>query len=97
VVGKAADVLEHSNENEDEYMISDNDLLITRAITIPKDMSQLSCGAYMAGIVEGALDGLGFPSRVTSHSAPSPQFPKRTTLLIKFEKACIDREKAFST
>ncbi|KAH9449923.1 hypothetical protein MJO28_014166 [Puccinia striiformis f. sp. tritici] len=97
VVGKAADVLEHSNENEDEYMISDNDLLITRAITIPKDMSQLSCGAYMAGIVEGALDGLGFPSRVTSHSAPSPQFPKRTTLLIKFEKACIDRENSFST
>ncbi|KAH9442844.1 hypothetical protein MJO29_013981 [Puccinia striiformis f. sp. tritici] len=97
VVGKAADVLEHSNENEDEYMISDNDLLITRAITIPKDMSQLSCGAYMAGIVEGALDGLGFPSRVTSHSAPSPQFPKRTTLLIKFEKACINRENSFST
>jgi len=64
VVGKAADVLEHSNENEDENMISDNDLLITRAITIPKDMSQLSCGAYMAGIVEGALDGLGFVSSI---------------------------------
>ena len=45
-------------------MISDNDLLITRAITIPKDMSQLSCGAYMAGIVEGALDGLGFVSSI---------------------------------
>lgn len=96
VVGKTADVLEHSNENEDEYMISDNDLLITRAITIPKEMSQLSCGAYMAGIVQGALDGLGFPCRVTSHSAPSPQFPKRTTLLIKFEKGCIEREKSFT-
>ncbi|KAH9442836.1 hypothetical protein Pst134EB_027187 [Puccinia striiformis f. sp. tritici] len=82
--GKSCRFFKHSSKNEDEYMISDNDLLITPAITIPKDMSQLSCGAYMAGIVEGASDGLGFPSRVTSHPAPSPQFPKRTTLLIKF-------------
>ncbi|KAI9626212.1 hypothetical protein KEM48_010461 [Puccinia striiformis f. sp. tritici PST-130] len=94
---KSCRFFKHSNKNEDEYMISDNDLLITPAITIPKDMSQLSCGAYMAGIVEEASDGLGFPSRVTSHSAPSPQFPKQTTLLIKFEKACIDRENSFST
>lgn len=41
-------------------MISDNDLLLTRAISIPKEMSQLSCGAIMAGVVEGCLDGLGF-------------------------------------
>ncbi|KAA1076305.1 TRAPP subunit trs31, variant 2 [Puccinia graminis f. sp. tritici] len=74
VVGKAADVLEHSNENEDEYMISDNDLLITRAITIPKDMSQLSCGAYMAGIVEGALDGLGFVSHIFFNTFASFSF-----------------------
>ncbi|KAG0150041.1 hypothetical protein CROQUDRAFT_25565, partial [Cronartium quercuum f. sp. fusiforme G11] len=91
VVGKTADVLEHSNENADEYMISDNDLLLIRAITIPKEMSQLSCGAIMAGVVEGCLDGLGFPARVTSHSAPSTAFPKRTTLLIKFEPEPIER------
>ncbi|CAH7675582.1 NO signaling/Golgi transport ligand-binding domain-containing protein [Phakopsora pachyrhizi] len=97
IVGKTADILEHSNENEDEYMISDNDLLITRSINVPKEMNQLSCGAYMAGIVEGSLDGLGFPARVTSHFAPSTQFPKRTTLLIKFEKNSIDRENSFKT
>ncbi|KAI8461854.1 NO signaling/Golgi transport ligand-binding domain-containing protein [Phakopsora pachyrhizi] len=87
IVGKTADILEHSNENEDEYMISDNDLLITRSINVPKEMNQLSCGAYMAGI----------PARVTSHFAPSTQFPKRTTLLIKFEKNSIDRENSFKT
>lgn len=91
VVGKTADILEHSNENNDEYMISDNCLLLTKSITIPKEMSQLSCGAIMAGVVEAALDGLGFPARVTSHSAPSDEFPNRTTLLIKFEKESMQR------
>ncbi|KAH9816543.1 NO signaling/Golgi transport ligand-binding domain-containing protein [Melampsora americana] len=91
VVGKTADVLEHSNDNDDEYMISDNCLLLTKSITIPKEMSQLSCGAIMAGVVEASLDGLGFPARVTSHSAPSNEFPNRTTLLIKFEKESMQR------
>lgn len=41
-------------------MIIDNDPPITRYISIPKDMSQLSCSALTAGIVEAVLDGLGF-------------------------------------
>jgi hypothetical protein len=63
-------------------MISDNDLLITRAITIPKDMSQLSCGAYMAGIVEGALDGLGFVSWIRASSPPF-FFPSQVDLYLQ--------------
>lgn len=43
-------------------MIIDNDPPITRHISIPKDMSQLSCSALTAGIVEAVLDGLGFVS-----------------------------------
>lgn len=41
-------------------MIIDNDPPITRYISIPRDMSQLSCSALTAGIVEAVLDGLGF-------------------------------------
>lgn len=41
-------------------MIIDNDPPITRYISIPKDMDQLSCSALTAGIVEAVLDGLGF-------------------------------------
>lgn len=41
-------------------MIIDNDPQITRNISIPRDMSSLSCSAFAAGIVEAALDGLGF-------------------------------------
>lgn len=43
-------------------MIMDNDPPITRHVSIPKDMSQLSCSAFSAGIVEAVLDGLCFVS-----------------------------------
>ena len=41
-------------------MIIDNDPPITRNISVPKDMSSLSCSSFTAGIVEAVLDGLGF-------------------------------------
>lgn len=43
-------------------MIMDNDPPITRHVSVPKDMSQLSCSAFSAGIVEAVLDGLCFVS-----------------------------------
>lgn len=43
-------------------MIIDNDPPITRNISIPRDMSSLSCSSFTAGIVEAVLDGLGFVS-----------------------------------
>ena len=41
-------------------MIIDNDPPITRYVSVPRDMSQLSCSSLSAGIVEAVLDGLGF-------------------------------------
>ncbi|KAK0446425.1 TRAPP complex subunit trs31 [Desarmillaria tabescens] len=92
VFGKPADAIEKSVENADEYMIIDNDPPIERHISVPKDMSQLSCSSFTAGIVEAVLDGLGFPARVTAHSTPTTQFPTRTTILIKLEKSVLERE-----
>lgn len=76
VFGKPADAIEKSVENDDECtlltflpsetslnvldMIVDNDPPITRNISVPRDMSQLSCSSFTAGIVEAVLDGLGF-------------------------------------
>lgn len=47
-------------------MIIDNDPPITKNISIPKDMSTLSCSSFTAGIVEAVLDGLGFVRLVPS-------------------------------
>jgi len=95
--GKPADAIERSVENDDEYMVIDNDPPITRQISIPKEMSQLSCSAFVAGIVEAVLDGLCFPARVTAHSVPTDQYPLRTTILIKLDKSVVEREEALKS
>ncbi|KAA3489942.1 trafficking protein particle complex subunit 5-like isoform X1 [Gossypium australe] len=100
--GKVADSLEKGTEHEDEYMISEKDLLVNklciahhsynqlvclhcRFISIPKDMGTFNCGAFVAGIVRGVLDGAGFPAVVTAHFVPMEGLQRpRTTILIKF-------------
>ncbi|WVQ77979.1 hypothetical protein IAT38_000060 [Cryptococcus sp. DSM 104549] len=92
--GKPADGLERSVEEENEYMITLNQPPLTQHISIPKDMSQLSCEAFTAGVVEGVLDGLDMPARVTAHTVPTDQFPQRTVILIKLDQKVMDREEA---
>ena len=53
-------------------MIIDNDPSIERYISVPRDMSQLSCSSFTAGIVEAVLDGLGF---VRIHHLGASRFP----------------------
>lgn len=90
--GKQADSLEKSTENEDEYMISDNEPILTKYISVPKELSQLNCNAFVAGIVEAVLDGCQFPARVTAHTVPIDGFPQRTTILIKLDSEVLERE-----
>ncbi|KAG8936930.1 TRAPP subunit trs31 [Tulasnella sp. 419] len=97
VFGKPADAIEKSVENDDEYMIIDNDPPVTRSISIPRDLSSLNCSAFTAGIVEAVLDGLAFPARVTAHSMPTDQFPLRTVILIKLDRSVVEREEALKT
>ncbi|GAA5846487.1 hypothetical protein JCM5353_008015 [Sporobolomyces roseus] len=94
--GKPADSLERSTENSDEYMIGDDDMVITRGIQVPKEMKELSCAALVAGIVEAVMDGSGFPARVTAHSVPTSQHPRRTVILIKLDQSVLEREAALS-
>ncbi|GMP35679.1 hypothetical protein CsSME_00008037 [Camellia sinensis var. sinensis] len=91
--GKVADSLEKGTEHEDEYMISEKELLVNRFISIPKDMGTFNCGAFVAGIVRGVLDGAGFPAVVTAHFVPvEGQQRPRTTILIKFSEEVLQRE-----
>ncbi|KAF8557378.1 TRAPP I complex [Imleria badia] len=85
VFGRPADAIEKN-------MIIDNDPLLERHISVPRDFSTLSCSSFAAGIVEAVLDGLGFPARVTAHNTPTQQYPSRTTILIKLEQSVLERE-----
>ncbi|KAH8554696.1 NO signaling/Golgi transport ligand-binding domain-containing protein [Umbelopsis sp. PMI_123] len=90
--GKQADSLEKSTENEDEFMISDNEPVLSKYISVPRELSQLNCNAFIAGVVEAILDSAQFPARVTAHTVPIDGFPMRTTILIKFDKEVLARE-----
>jgi hypothetical protein len=46
-------------------MLTLNSPPLTQHISIPRDLSQLSCEAFTAGIVEGVLDGLDVVSALT--------------------------------
>jgi len=95
---RPADNLEKSSnpETPDEYMISDNEPLVNQYISVPKEMSQLNCAAFVAGIIEGVCDGSGFPARVTAHSVGTGEegelWPGKTVFLVKFQPEVVERE-----
>lgn len=61
--GKTADDLQQANAADDEYMISDSDLLVNKYISIPKSYSTFVPGSIVAGMVRGILDAAGFSAR----------------------------------
>ncbi|KAI9296100.1 TRAPP I complex [Neoconidiobolus thromboides FSU 785] len=89
---KAVDAFERSTESPEEYMLSDNEPLFIRYISVPKELSQFNANAFVAGIVEGVLQAGQYPCRVTAHSVPAPGFPSRTTILIKLDASILERE-----
>jgi hypothetical protein len=95
---RPADNLEKSSnpETPDEYMISDNEPLVNQYISVPKEMSQLNCAAFVAGIIEGVCDGAAFPARVTAHSVGTGEegelWPGKTVFLVKFQPEIVERE-----
>lgn len=97
--GRQADRLEKSAnpETPEEYMIIDNEPLVNTYVSVPRDMSQLNCAAFVAGIVEGVCDGAGFPAKVGAHSVgkegEGEMWPGRTVFLVKFEGEVLEREK----
>ncbi|KAK9816644.1 hypothetical protein WJX72_003250 [[Myrmecia] bisecta] len=91
--GRQAKDLEQSNTADDEYMISDYDLFVNKYISVPKDLGQLNCAAFVAGIVKGVMDSAGFPARVTAHFIQiKGDTRKKTTILIKLDSSVLARE-----
>jgi hypothetical protein len=86
-------------------MISDNEPLVNAYISVPREMSQLNCAAFVAGIVEGVCDGAGFRTTgVSAHWAAEGgegpvksggvqgMWPGKTVFLIKFAPEVLERE-----
>mmetsp|Transcript_13821 Transcript_13821/g.20842 ORF Transcript_13821/g.20842 Transcript_13821/m.20842 type:complete len:181 (+) Transcript_13821:42-584(+) len=84
--GKQADSLERSIEHENEYMIIENETLVNKYISVPKNLSNLNCAAFAAGIVHGILDSSNHkPEKVTAFAVPvEGQKNPKTVILVRF-------------
>lgn len=94
---RSADALEQSNSKKNEYMIIDNEPLVNTFISIPKEMSQLNCAAFVAGIIEGICDAAGFGTEgVSAHWAGEgdEMWPGKTIFLLRFKESVVEREEA---
>eukprot|EP00164_Ancoracysta_twista_P007448 GFYU01010574.1.p1 GENE.GFYU01010574.1~~GFYU01010574.1.p1 ORF type:complete len:193 (+),score=29.43 GFYU01010574.1:142-720(+) len=91
--GKKADPLTKSIENDDEYMITDKEPLVNKFVSVPREMGDLNCAAFVAGIVRGILNGADFPCRVSAHQSPAEGLNQRVTILIKFDPEVLERDK----
>jgi len=49
-------------------MISDNNLLVNKFVSVSKDYSNFNAGAFVAGIVEGFLDAAEFVRKIKKKS-----------------------------
>lgn len=76
-------------------MIFDNEPVVNSFVSIPKEMSQLNCAAFVAGVVEGVCDAAGFATEgVSAHSAGEgdEMWPGKTIFLLRFREGVLERE-----
>ena len=98
--GRPADALERSAERKEEYMITDNEVLVNEFVSVPREISSLNVAAFVAGIIEGVCDGAGFATKgVSAHWASEGgtgdgggMWPGKTIFLIRFADTVMERE-----
>ncbi|CAK9034975.1 unnamed protein product [Durusdinium trenchii] len=89
--GHTAELLK-GQDHENEYMLNDKALLVNRFISVPRDLGDVNCGAFVAGMVEGMLCSAEFPATATAHTVDEPTGTS-TTILIRFEEKVMARER----
>ena len=87
--GKAANKLEKSTNNINEYYIYDDDPITNKYISLPSNLSGLNCAQFIAGIIQGILDSADFPADVTAATQGNTQ---KTVYVIQFEPQVLKRQ-----
>ena len=65
---------------------------------MPKDLGDLNCAAFVAGIIKGVLEIAGFPAEVSAYYAPvEGQVHPRTNFSIKLTPEVLEREARLGT
>jgi trafficking protein particle complex subunit 5 len=83
--GKQADALEKSTEDENTFMIRDDEPITNFFISVPKDLSRFNPACFIAGILRGLLDGAGFECTVQAVNVAVENGPRdKTVYVVKF-------------
>jgi hypothetical protein len=81
-----------------DYII-ENEPLVNKFISVPKDKGSLNCASFIAGIIEAVLTEMNFPAKVTiplvNHS--QEKGPKPTYFMIKFDESVVLRDKSLDS
>ncbi|KFM79571.1 Trafficking protein particle complex subunit 5, partial [Stegodyphus mimosarum] len=83
--GKEADKLEQASDDNKTFFIIENEPLVNKFISIPKDKGSLNCAAFIGGIIEATLVCCNFPAKVTVH------WHKGTTFKMIFDESVVAR------
>eukprot|EP01139_Manchomonas_bermudensis_P010410 Amastigsp_a340400_118.p1 type:complete len:194 gc:universal Amastigsp_a340400_118:616-35(-) len=83
--GKASDG--HIKQSEQEYYIVDNEPIVNKFISVPDELSNLSCAAFVAGAIQAVLEGFSHTATVVAHSQPLDEFPTRVVYQLQFAEA----------
>lgn len=80
-------------------MVIDNDPLVNKYISVPREMSQLNCAAWVAGVVEGVCDASGMSAECSAHTAEGAagggggDGKQKTVILVRFSERTMERER----
>jgi trafficking protein particle complex subunit 5 len=74
-------------------MICENSPITNAFVSVPSDMGQLNCAAFLAGVIAGVLDSSKFNARVTAHFQGTEEGSERTVFLVKFSAEVMSRER----
>lgn len=65
-------------------MIVDNEPPLSRYFAPPRDLANITCGSFVAGMIMAALIASGFQCFVTAHLQPLATHMTRTVYLVRF-------------
>ncbi|CAG0897590.1 unnamed protein product [Cyprideis torosa] len=87
--GKEADKLEHANDDERTFYLIEENPLVNRFVSVPKDKGSLNCAAFIGGIIEAILCNSGFVSDCfrSKAMAPSSDWEEVKRLAADFQRA----------
>ncbi|KAF4651371.1 Trafficking protein particle complex subunit 5 [Perkinsus chesapeaki] len=96
--GHEAEVL--TTDQECEFYLADKEWCLNKFISLPpgsdsSDDNLVNCGAFAAGLVEGAIVSAGLACKCTAaYNSEDPEGePMSITIIIDFDKSVIERQK----